>query len=115
MKLQDMKQIKESRKNITDFLSDENEINNLLNKNITKKSFYEVCDIVIDAYKNKHITNRIASKIFDMLAESNRYFRIESHRFEYGKIFEYSKHYNAYIFLRRGTEKEFNKLNHYID
>jgi len=119
MKLKEMKEIKESRKNMIGFLhmSDENEINSLLNKwgNITKKPFWNACDIVIEAYKNKNISNRIASKIFDIFADSNRYFRTESHRFECGKIYEYSKSQNAYIFLKMGTKKEFNKLNHYMD
>jgi len=39
---------------------------------------------------------------------------IESHRYDYGKIYEYSHDHAAYIYLKRGTKREFYALNHYV-
>ena len=113
--------IRNSRRNSIGFLhsSDENAIDGLLGKwySIVKfrPSFYELCDKVMDLYKSKCIDNKTASRIFEIARESNSRFRTESHRFENGTIYYYDLNADAYLFLKKGTIREFNKINTYID
>lgn len=118
MKLSEMNEIKISRENTIGFLhfSDIAALNKLFNGHyeVDKKSFYEVCDAAIELYKAKTLDNRSVSRIFNILRKENIYFKTESHRYEQGKIYEYDLEREAYVFSCHGTEKEFNKLNHYI-
>lgn len=119
MKLTEMRESKECRKNLTGFLhfSDISKLNELFNNHydVDKKSFFEICDKAIDLYQSKVLSNKTVSEIFEVLENKNRHFRIESHRIDNcGAIFEYDENQKAYLFLKRGTQREFNQLNHYL-
>ncbi len=117
MKKEHMHSIKESRKNLIGFLhfTDQVKLIDLLGSDYSKLSFHDFCDKVIELQQDKKINNKAASEAFEMLAEANTSFRTESHRFESGKIFEYNENAKGHVFLKIGTKKEFNSLNHYID
>lgn len=110
-----MLSIKNSRYNLQAFLhmSDIAAIqklsNNLLNPD--KLCFYSVCDSVIDLYKDKQITNKQATNIFNILMMQNTMFKKEQFRQDgYNNILRYSVGYNAYLFYCNGGNKELNKL-----
>jgi len=119
MKLSEMKEAKICRNDLVGFLhhSDISKLNTLFDdvyKITSKDSFYDLCDQAINAYSNKQLSNKIVSEIFDVLTQQNKSYRIESHRYAAGSIFEYDADQRAYLFLKKGTRREFNSLNTYI-
>lgn len=107
--------IKNNRENLQAFLhcSDIAKIyalsNNLLNPD--KLSFYTVSDKVISLYKDKKITNKQATSIFNILSVENTSFKTEKFRQDgYGNILKYIAEHNAYLFYCKGGNKELNKL-----
>ena len=107
--------IKNSRENLQAFLhfSDIAKIyalsNNLLNPD--KLSFYTISDKVINLYKDKQITNKQATGIFNILSGENTMFKTEKFRQDgYGNILKYSAEHDAYLFYCKGGNKELNKL-----
>lgn len=65
MKLSEMKAISENRENLRYFLhhTDIAAINaNLVNFDVDKKSFNEICEEVLTQYQDKKINNKQASK-----------------------------------------------------
>jgi len=118
MNKQTMLYIKNSRENLIGFLYivDIQKLNTLFNDfyKVDKKSWIEICDKCLSLYDNGAINNKSASKIFEILMQSNTSIRIESHRYESGSIFEYSTEKECYLFLKKGNNTEFNKLNHYL-
>lgn len=121
MKTSEMIEIKNSRINVTAFLHfteikllDE-QLDQWYSVSESKPSFHRLCDEIISLYRDKKISNKKASKIFEVLISIMIPLRKESHRFDNGKIYEYSAEHRAYLFLKKGSYKEFTKLNHYID
>lgn len=114
-----MKEIKSCRENLVNFLpiTTMEKLNDLLkyNYNVNKQSFDDICDNVLRLYNEKLITNTVASKVFDILAYTNVSIKINSHRFEHGKIYKYDSNSKTYVFTQMGTIKEFNALNHYLE
>ena len=71
MKLNQMKAIAETRENLIGFLhhSEITAINHcLVNFDADKKSFYEICNTALKQYQDKAISNRNASRVFEILA-----------------------------------------------
>jgi hypothetical protein len=118
MKISEMKEAVKNRENLTGFLHIYQI--KLLNKlfdgyyNVSDKSYREIANKVVELYEAKKLSNKQASMIFTILMNENTNFKTESHRFKNGEIFEYSADNNCYIFLKKGSKKEFDKLNHYI-
>lgn len=110
MLVQQMTEIKNSRENLIGFLhfSDISKINELLNENVDKLSFDQVCDLVIEKYQSKQIKNKFASEIFEILITENKALKTNKYRFDNGKLFVFSETNNAYLFDKRITKKEFN-------
>lgn len=115
MKLTEMKNIAENRENLVGFLT-HIEIaiinQNLVNFDADKKSFADICNTALAQYQDKTITNRKASLVFAILASANKQFKTERYRYNYAthEIYEYSKAHDAYIFLKKGEERELNAL-----
>lgn len=80
----DMIYIKESRENTIGFLhySEQVEIQNIMSDGFTtnKKGYWALCDDVLSAYDEKWISNKKASKVFEILMSANDCVRLESHR-----------------------------------
>lgn len=81
-------------------------------------------DLTTELY-NAREQKKISAKDFRVLAEiliaANNSIRTERFRFDsaYHKIFEFSKAQNAYVFLQKGTKRDYDELNRlkgkYID
>ena len=115
MKLIEMKNIAENRENLVDFLhhSEIAIINqNLVNFDADKKSFDEICNTALKQYQDKAITNRKASLVFEILANANKQFKTERYRYNSAthEIYEYSQAHEAYIFIKKGGQKELKNL-----
>ena len=115
MKKIEMLEISQNRQNLTAFLhvSEIKAINaNLVDTNVDKKTFDEICSIVLDQYENKQISNKQASEIFEILAKANKSFKIEKFRCSHGynEIYKYSPDHQAYLFYQNGGKKELDKL-----
>ena len=120
MKKLEMLEIKASRQNLVGFLyfADEARLNLLFdnNFNVSKKSFNEICDAALECYSDKRLKNEITSEIFVILRCSNKSFKTESHRLDNcGSIYEYDESAKSYVFLKKGGQREFNLLNHYLE
>lgn len=115
MKLIEMKNIAETRENLIGFLhhSEIATINqNLVNFDADKKSFDEICNTALEQYQDKAITNRKASLVFEILASANKQFKTERYRHNSAthEIYEYSQTNEAYIFIKKGGQRELNAL-----
>jgi len=112
----EMKSIKECRDNVVGFLhiTDIKKLNTLFDGvyDVDRQSFDSICDKALELYNAKALSNKIVSRIFEIVSCENSSFRVESHRFESHSIFEYA--YGYYLFLKKGTRKEFMLLNHYL-
>jgi len=115
MKASEMKSIRYGRENLVGFLhiSDIIKINDLFDGqyDVKEASFFGICDAAIALYNNKSVSKKDVSAIFEILKLQNTSFRIESHRYEVGSIFEYSVEYKAYFFSHKGNYRDFNALN----
>ena len=115
MKASEMKSIRDGRENLVGFLhiSDIIKINDLFDGqyDVNEASFFEICNAAITLYNNKGVSNKDVSAIFEILKLENTSFRIESHRYELGSIFEYSVNRKAYLFSHKGNYRDFNALN----
>jgi len=116
MLLTEMKEISINREDLVGFLSHAEiaTISQLLIHPCNGLSFKVICKLTTDAYSDKRVTNRAATKVFNILAEANTHYLKESHRYEHGSIYEYSEAHQAYIFLKKGSRRKFNVLNHYL-
>ncbi|MCG6816981.1 hypothetical protein [Moraxella catarrhalis] len=113
MKKSEMIEISQNRQNLIAFLhvSEIKAINaNLVDTNVDKKTFDEICSIVLDQYENKQISNKQASEIFEILANSNHNFKTEQYRLNGNQIHKYSPAHGAYLFYCNGGQRQLNKL-----
>jgi hypothetical protein len=119
MNINEMKAMVNCRISVIGFLhfNDKVELNELFGKwaKIETQSFKEIAEKAFELYASGLITNKTCSKIITLICENNARFRTESHRYDNGSIFEYSNEQRAYVFIQKGTRKDFNKLVHYID
>lgn len=111
-----MKAIQENRQNLVGFLHI-TEIKAITAKladgvDVDKKSFDEICSIVLEQYQAKQISNKQASEIFETLAKANKSFKIEKFRCShvYNEIYKYSPDHEAYLFYCKGGERTLAKL-----
>lgn len=119
MKLTEMKYEAESREDVIGFLhhSDITKLNEIFNEwyTVNQKSYTSICDKTIFLYESKALSNKKASLIFKILTDSNKMYRVESHRHDNcGSIYRYDINSGHYIFLKKGSVTEFNRLNHFI-
>lgn len=115
MKLIEMKNIAENRENTIGFLhhSEIAIINqNLVDFDADKKSFDEICNTALKQYQDKEITNRKASLVFEILSNANKQFKNERYRYNSAthEIYEYSQTNEAYVFIKKGGQRELNAL-----
>lgn len=116
MKIQDMKAIQENRQNLTAFLHiTEIKIINLLladGVDVNHMNFEQICNTTLEQYQAKKISNRKAARIFEILAHSNRDFKIEKFRCSHGynEIYKYSPAHGAYLFYCKGGQRQLNAL-----
>ena len=116
MKKIEMIEISQNRQNLTAFLhiSEIKAINAKLadGVDVDKKSFDEICSIILEQYENKKISNKQASEIFEILAKANKSFKIEKFRCSHGynEIYKYSPDHEAYLFYCKGGQKKLNEL-----
>ncbi len=115
----EMMEVKASRHNLTGFLhfTDIAKLNILFNGmfNVSKESFDDICDKALELKASKLLSHKKVSDIFDILQEANKSFRAESHRIDAcHAIFEYNESDNNYYFMKKGTQREFNALVHYL-
>lgn len=115
MKKIEMLEIMSCRENVVAFLhhSEIKAINTKLadGVDVDKKSFEQICSIVLDQYENNLISNKKASAIYEILANANKQFKIEKfYRDAYGAIYKYSPEHRAYLFYQNGGKKELDKL-----
>lgn len=116
MKKIEMIEISQNRQNLTAFLhiSEIKAINAKLadGVDVDKKSFDEICSIVLEQYQAKQISNKQASEIFETLAKANKSFKIEKFRCShvYNEIYKYSPDHEAYLFYCKGGQKKLNEL-----
>ncbi len=120
MKIKDMKEMIESRKNLVGFLhfSEILKIEGIVGNAFKagNKSFKRLSNEIITMYKCKKISNKKVSEALDIIFKANTHFRIESHRHDaYGSILEYDIAQKAYLFMKKGSYREFLQLNSYID
>lgn len=116
MKKIEMIEIATNRQNLTAFLhiTEIKAINAKLadGGDVDKKSFDEICSIVLEQYQAKKISNKQASEIFEILAKANKSFKIEKFRCSHGynEIYKYSPDHEAYLFYCKGGQGQLNKL-----
>ncbi|MCG6816985.1 hypothetical protein [Moraxella catarrhalis] len=114
MKKIEMLEIMSCRENVVAFLhhSEIKDINAKLadGVDVDKKSFEQICSIVLDQYENKKISNKQASEIFEILANANRDFKTEQYRLSGNQIYKYSTAHSAYLFYCNGGQRQFNNL-----
>lgn len=116
MKITEMNYIRDSRENIVGFLNvvDIVKIEKLTNNRVGS-NYYDSCNLIINAYESGSITNAAASKSLAILRDNNPNLRKESHRIGADhSIYEYCPNADAYVFLKKGTLREFNQLNRYL-
>jgi len=103
MKISQMQNIRNCRKNVIGFLhhTDIAKINDLTGFDASGKSFYEVCDGVLSLYAAKVASNKEASAAFEILAAENTNFRTENFRVNCGDILKYSEQHKAYVFFQK--------------
>lgn len=112
MKLGEMIEIRDNRHNLVSFLfvADEVEISRIIDRPIAKLNWVDTCNLVIEAYQNRLITNVQASACFCILARSNNQFKRERFRYEYGSVYEYCREQQAYVFTQKMPRLAFNTM-----
>ena len=115
MKLSEMIEIRDNRENLQGFLhySEQIALQNLLNiEQMSKLSFVQCCNRVLFAYKEKKISNKTASKCFEILDNSNKEFKIELYRYDsaFKTLYKYSKQHGAYLYYSKCSTQEYNVL-----
>lgn len=67
---------------------------------------------ILSFYKDKIISNKVASQCFEILANANKEFKIERYRYDsaYKTLYKYSKECNAYLFYSKCSAQEYNVL-----
>lgn len=116
MKKIEMIEISQNRQNLVGFLhiTEVQAINAKLadGVDVDKKSFDEICSIVLEQYQAKQISNKQASEVFEILAKANKSFKIEKFRCSHGynEIYKYSPDHQAYLFYQNGGQKQLDKL-----
>lgn len=116
MKKSEMIEISQNRQNLTAFLhvSEIKAINAKLvdGVDVNYMNFEQICNTTLEQYQAKKISNRKASGIFEILAHSNRDFKIEKFRCSHGynEIYKYSPDHDAYLFYCKGGQRQLNEL-----
>lgn len=114
MKKIEMLEIMSCRENVVAFLhhSEIKAINAKLadGVDVNHMNFDEICDITLNQYQDKKISNKQASAIFEILAKANKSFKIEKYRCIGNEIYQYSPDHQAYLFYQNGGKKELDKL-----
>lgn len=113
MKLSEMQNIQKSRENVMGFLhhTDIAVINAIVNQDVSKKSFNEVCELTIALYQEKAITNKKATAVFEILKKENTNFRTERFRLTSAhEIYIYNEEKNVYICYCTGGQKKLKEL-----
>ncbi|OAU97592.1 hypothetical protein [Moraxella catarrhalis] len=116
MKKSEMLEISQNRQNLTAFLHiTEIKIINLLladGVDVNHMNFEQICNTTLEQYQAKKISNRKAARIFEILAFSNRDFKIEKFRCSHGynEIYKYSPDHGAYLFYCKGGQYKLNEL-----
>ena len=115
MKLTEMLEIRDNRVNLQGFLhySEQNFIQNLLDIDFhVAPSFIDICNLVLSMYTNKAISNKAASKCFEILAQANTSFKTKRYRYDsaYKTLYKYSKEHNAYLFYSKCSVQKYNAL-----
>lgn len=114
MKKSEMLEISQNRQNLVGFLhiTEIKAINAKLadGVDVNHMNFDEICDITLNQYQDKKISNKQASAIFEILAKANKSFKIEKFRVLGNEIYQYSPENQAYLFYSVGGQKQFNKL-----
>ena len=115
MKLAEMLEIRDNRVNLQCFLhySEQNFIQNLLDVDFhVEPSFIDICNIVLSMYTNKAISNKAASKCFEILAQANPRFKTERYRYDssYKTLYKYSKEHDIYLFYSKCSVQEYYAL-----
>ena len=121
MKLAEMLEIRDNRVNLQGFLhySEQNFIQNLLDIDFhVAPSFIDICNIVLSMYTNKAISNKAASKCFEILAQANPRFKTECYRYNENtqELYKYSFNYDCYIFVDKCSKKVYKSkyANQYV-
>ncbi|MPW78237.1 hypothetical protein CPI01_07260 [Moraxella catarrhalis] len=116
MKKIEMIEISQNRQNLTAFLhiTEIKVINALLadGVDVNHMNFEQICNTTLEQYQAKKISNLKAARIFEILAHSNRDFKIEKFRCSHGynEIYKYSPDHEAYLFYCKGGQGQLNKL-----
>lgn len=114
MKKSEMLEISQNRQNLVGFLhiTEIKAINAKLadGVDVNHMNFDEICDITLNQYQDKKISNKQASAIFEILAKANKSFKIEKFRCVGNEIYQYSPQHSAYLFYSVGGQRKFNKL-----
>lgn len=114
MKKSEMLEISQNRQNLTAFLHiTEIKIINLLladGVDVNHMNFEQICNTTLEQYQAKKISNIKAARIFEILARSNRDFKIEKFRCIGNEIYQYNPNHQAYLFYSVGGQRQFNKL-----
>ena len=110
-----MLEIRDNRVNLQGFLhySEQNFIQNLLDVDFhVEPSFIDICNIVLSMYTNKAISNKAASKCFEILAQANPRFKTERYRYDssYKTLYKYSKEHDIYLFYSKCSVQEYYAL-----
>lgn len=116
MKIQILRDMINCRSNAIGFLhiTDIKQIEEIAGIECKSKSFRCIAAEAFTMYDLKKISNKRLTKVVEILCENNSQFLTESHRYENGKIFKWCDVNKAYIFMKLGSKKEFNRLNSYI-
>ena len=79
-----LEKILKNRNNLVGFLNilDIKKINELLNIDVNHYSYEQICEQLLSQKKEKQITKKDFLTVFDILIENNSSFRTESHRYE---------------------------------
>ncbi|MDO3658374.1 hypothetical protein [Acinetobacter genomosp. 15BJ] len=120
MKIQEAIEIRNSRKNVMAFLhrSDISTIEKLLGQDLNRPVIWnDLCDQVLEAYRNNKIKNKQLSEIFELLMQSNSQLRTEKYRYSNNSLYKYDAEQRAYIHCKPCSRKDFNLhyANIYID
>ena len=119
MKITDLKELANCRKDTTDFLPAEklDAISRIFAGRMVPegKTFRQITDMAFELYAAKEITNYQCTAVVATCCAENSNFRTKSHRYENGKIYEYDSRSGAYIFKQTGSRQRFTQLKHYLD
>lgn len=121
MKIQAMKDIRDSRKDVIGFLhiSDLQKIEALAGFNAGEMSHWTICDKVLAAYDAEQINNATASEIFEILRDNNTEIRTEMYRYDEftHDLYRFNASLNCYVWIDKISAREFNTRyqNEYFD